>query len=85
MKVKFIDAGREPKCPPDPAFPHGRCIDLSYGSDRVCEAKLPYPAPRCGAMAIECEACGLKVAVTVAGRVDDPHTVKMNCRLAGAA
>jgi hypothetical protein len=81
MKVTFLDAHREPKCSPNPKFPNGMCVDLSLGAERICAVKLPYPAPRCGAMLIECEVCDLRVAVTVAGRVDDPHTVKMACLL----
>lgn len=81
MKVKFVDSGREPQCKPNPAFPHGMYVDLSKGAVRSCEVRLPYPAPRCGAMTVECEKCGVHAAVTVAGRSDDPHTVKVACRL----
>jgi hypothetical protein len=80
FKIKFIDSGREPKCAPDPAFPHGMVADLAQGASRVCETVIPYPSPRCGLVAIECEKCGLKVVVTVAGRPDDVHTVRMACK-----
>jgi hypothetical protein len=81
MKITFVDNGREPRCAPNPSYPHGMDIDLSFGGPH-CIAQLPYPAPRCGAMVIECEKCGLRNAVTVAGRHDDPRTVKMGCQLA---
>ncbi len=79
MKVEFLDSGREPKCKPNPAFPNGQYIDSSFGAEATCEASIPYPAPRCGVMIVECERCGLRVGLTVAGRPDDPHTVKMGC------
>ena len=78
LKVTFADSGREPKCAPNPEYPNGQEVDLSFGG-QFCIAKLPYPAPRCGLMVIHCEKCGLTNAVTVAGRPDDPHTVKMGC------
>ena len=84
MKVTFLDAGREPKCPPDPAFPTGRDCDSSFGAERTCTVDIPYPAPRCGSMLVECPVCGLRAAITVAGRPDDPKTWKLPCNLDGA-
>lgn len=81
MKVKFIDSGREPKCAPNPDYPTGMDVDLSFGSPDTCTAAIPYPAPRCGIMVIECGKCGLTVALTVAGRVDDPRVLKMACKV----
>ena len=80
-KVTFLDGHREPRCPPNPAFPKGMDIDLSLGSSYACIVDLPYPAPRCGMMAIDCEACGGSAVVTVAGRPDDPRTVKLACKI----
>jgi DNA-directed RNA polymerase subunit RPC12/RpoP len=81
MKVHFVDSGREPQCPPDPKYPKGIDADLSQGAAVTCIVQLPYPAPRCGLMVVECPRCGLRVAVTVAGRVDDPRSVKLQCKL----
>jgi len=81
MKVEFFDSGREPRCPPDPAYPEGKDIDASEGAALACSAAIPYPAPRCGVMIVECEKCGLRVGLTVAGRVDDPRSVKLPCRV----
>lgn len=80
MKVTFLDSGREPQCAPNPAFPNGLDVDLSGGAAATCSTALPYPAPRCGAMIVTCEACGFTAAVTVAGRPDDPRSVKLPCQ-----
>lgn len=80
FKVEFLDSGREPKCAPNPRYPSGMDVDLSHGATPVCVAQLPYPAPRCGAYVVECEKCGLRVGLTVAGRTDDPRTVKLPCK-----
>lgn len=79
LKVSFIDSGREPKCPPNPAYPNGQNIDLALGARTTCSVDLPYPAPRCGLMIVECETCRKRIALTVAGRVDDPRSVKIAC------
>lgn len=84
FEVCFLDSGREPQCPPDPQFPSGRDVAIST-AEPACTAQLPYPAPRCGAMVAVCRICGVRVAVTVAGRVDDPRTVRIPCRVAGSA
>lgn len=80
LKVEFIDSGREPQCEPNPAFPDGQHIDSSMGAENACTANIPYPAPRCGLMIVECPKCGMRVALTVAGRIDDPRTVKIACK-----
>lgn len=79
MKVKFIDSGRYPKCEPDPDYPDGRDIDISKGGPS-CKVDLPYPAPRCGLMEVTCEECRSIFFFTVAGRPDDPKTVRVPCR-----
>lgn len=79
MKVKFIDHKREPKCAPNPKYPNGMDVDLSDGAKATCKTNIPYPAPRCGIMVVECEKCGLKVGLTVAGRIDDPKSVTLAC------
>ena len=81
MKIEFLTKGRKPKCQPNPLFPNGVDADLSNGAALTCTTEIPYPAPCCGLMVVECEKCGLRVAVTTAGRVDDPRSVKMACQL----
>lgn len=80
MKVTWHDGGREPQCQPDPAYPEGKDIRLCDGITPKCVAQLPYPAKRCGIYIVECERCGTRVAVTTAGRPDDPRSVEMMCR-----
>lgn len=81
ISVRFIDGRREPQCPPNPAYPTGMDVDMSRGQSISCTVQLPYPAPRCGMMMIECDRCHQRIMVTVAGRVDDPRTVKLGCIL----
>jgi hypothetical protein len=78
--IVFKDHRREPQCPPNPDYPHGIDVDLTHGAEPSCSTTLPYPALRCGLWIIECEKCGLRVAVTAAGRIDDPRSVKMPCK-----
>ena len=80
ITVKFIDSGREPKAKPNPDYPAGIDIDLSDGSSWCCNAALPYPAPRCGYLWVECDICKANALITTAGRVDDPRSVKLACK-----
>lgn len=82
--VKFIDSGREPECTPNPDHPNGIELDLRPEDKRLavyphCCYGVPYPAPRCGVYHVECETCHLTVAVTVAGRADDPRSITLPC------
>jgi hypothetical protein len=66
-------------------YPNGRDIEIPRGSipgsNARCCNNLPYPAPRCGIYEIKCNDCGVKVALTVAGRVDDPRTITIPCKV----
>lgn len=79
FKIEWHDTGREPKAPPNPRYPNGIDLDISSGSVEACEVDLPYPARRGGFYDVECNLCGAQVAVTTAGRADDPRTVIMSC------
>lgn len=81
MRVTFLDSGREPQCPPNPDYPRGIDIDISRGALRTCQVNLPYPAPRVGQWLVGCERCHSVNIVTAAGRVDDPRSVKIACKL----
>lgn len=81
IDVTFIDSGREPKEKPDPKHPDGVAIDLRQSPLlKGCTRNLPYPAPRCGLYEVRCRTCGASVAVTVAGRADDPKVLTIPCK-----
>lgn len=79
LAFTWMDGGREPRAAPDRHYPNGVDVDLSVGATRTCSTLLPYPAKRVGMYAIECAACGLTVAVSTAGRPDDPRSIKVAC------
>ena len=84
LTIRWTDAGREPRCPPNPRFPQGMSIDLCAPGtppSHACTVALPYPAKRCGAYLIHCTLCGQRVGVTTAGRPDDPRTLRLPCKL----
>jgi hypothetical protein len=79
--IVWIDGGREPRQPPDPAYPNGIDLDLTNGHPKFCESALAHPTPRCGQYLIKCRTCGLSVLITTAGRADDPRSIKVACKL----
>jgi hypothetical protein len=83
FQIEWVDAGREPRCAPNPAYPNGIDIPSPRHGEKgfkFCVVKLPYPAPRCGAYVIECTRCGFRAGVTTAGRPDDPRSVELECQ-----
>lgn len=84
LTVEWSGAGRGPQEPSDPLYPHGKDVDVSEGAKAVCETALQCPAPECGLWIVRCDACGVKVGVTAAGRPDDPRSFKMACRTPAA-
>jgi hypothetical protein len=85
FEIFWIDAGREPKVKPDPAYPNGIDLDMSRGRLEYCETVLPYPAPRCGHFVVTCKTCGTDALITTAGRPDDPRSLKLACNKTAAA
>ena len=79
-KITWNDSGIEPTCDPDPKYPNGVHVDLSFNAKKACLVHVPYPAQRIGQYLIECDACGLNAAITTAGRPDDPRTIKLRCK-----
>lgn len=80
LSVTFISHNRKPTCAPNPAYPNAMDIDLTKGAKVACLAELPYPAECCGVLIVRCAKCNESAAITTAGRIDDPRTVKMPCR-----
>ena len=79
--IEWQDGYREPSCAPNPAYPNGIDIDVSDGKKTACTVSRPDPAKRCGFYVVRCKLCDFSVAVTTAGRVDDPKSVTLPCRL----
>lgn len=79
--VVFRPSGRgKAQCPPDPNYPNGIELDCSTPpAGATCLVGLPYPAPECGLWMVHCNQCAITIAVTTAGRPDDPISVRMDC------
>jgi hypothetical protein len=80
FKIDFLSHNRKATCAPDPAYPQGMDVDMARGAKSACLAMLPYPAACCGVWMVECQICGLRAALTAAGRPDDPRSVKLACK-----
>ena len=78
FKIEFLSTGRAPRVKSDPNYPDG--IDVNAGASPACKAELPYPAQCIGTWHVECKTCGCIVAVTAAGRRDDPRSVMVPCK-----
>lgn len=79
-RVEFRKSGRgKAQCPPDPQYPNGMAIDGREPGKPFCAVALAYPAPECGMWLINCITCGMSMAITAAGRPDDPVSVKIAC------
>ena len=75
VEISFLSTGRIATCKPNPDYPNGCDIDVTDGKGGVW-VEIPYPAPCCGTWIVG--GGGLaRVAVTAAGRPDDPRRVKI--------
>ena len=84
LHAHWVGEGRKAEYPPDPRYPLGVPVDCTEGQPG-CEVALQYPAPCVGKWWISCDTCGTTAIVTAAGRVDDPHTVRLRCLAVGRA
>lgn len=83
ITVEFVKSGRgKAQCPPNPDYPEGVAIDAAALGEKACSVDLPYPAPECGTWMVRCDQCQMSVAITAAGRIDDPVSVRVPCRMA---
>lgn len=81
ISIEWKGAGRKATQPPNPGYPKGIVV---RGKDNVpaCKAIPKYPAPECGVWLLECSICGSSIAVTAAGRIDDPCEIWVPCKTA---
>lgn len=77
-KVQFLSRNRMAECSPNPLYPNG--IELDTGERPACKVELPYPAECVGVWFVSCDICKTTVAVTAAGRIDDPKSVMVKCQ-----
>ncbi len=78
--VTFRRNGRgKARCKPNPEYPNGIALDASAPDSLTCSVELPYPAPECGWWEVRCRECTASVAITAAGRPDDPVSVRISC------
>ncbi len=79
--IKFVASGRgKAQCPSNPDFPNGKEIAIPTDAPFRCEIDLPYPAPECGYFKIDCSLCSMSIAITAAGRPDDPIKLTVPCQ-----
>ena len=81
--IEWRDAGKEPRHPPNPAYPHGRHIIGVRPGATSCKIDLPYPAKRIGYYSVTCRLCGFTIAISTAGRPDDTRSVTVPCQPIG--
>ncbi len=84
LHAKFLSERRKAQQPPDPRHPLGIVVDGTKGR-LACSVSLEYPSPCVGKWLIQCDTCDMVALVTAAGRVDDPHTVRLPCKPKGSA
>jgi hypothetical protein len=80
FNIEWIDSGSEPTQKPNPDYPKGIDLDGTRPGQKGCRTPLPYPAKRCGYFIIQCLTCHYRIAVTTAGRPDDPRSVRLPCK-----
>lgn len=80
IKVTWVSHNRKAKNQPDPRYPNGIALDISYGRVPSCFVEFTYPAPECGIYLVECDVCNQVTAITAAGRLDDPVSVRFACK-----
>jgi hypothetical protein len=80
FEISWIWRSRLPaKCKPDENYPYGKATDMSAPGKPFCEVEFKYPAPGVGTWIARCKTCDFTMAVTAAGRADDPTKVRWAC------
>lgn len=82
LEVQWFDRGFVATKPADPRYPIGMdIVEPSFDPEQPsCSTALKWPAPRCGHHVVLCDTCGKSITVTTAGRLDDPRSLKINCK-----
>lgn len=82
LTVSYVNRDTGPATDtPNPAYPHGINLDMTAGEPvQSCMARIPYPAQGVGVMVVKCSRCGTAVGASVAGRADDPCTLRIACK-----
>lgn len=85
FNCRWVDGGREPTQPPDPAYPDGIDVVIQGGpkdSMRICSTTIPYPTGHAniGTWVVTCRTCGFRVTLTAASRPDDPRSLSFPCQ-----
>ena len=80
FKITWVDRNAEPQCKPNPAYPDGKDVVGHFPGENFCKAELVHPAKRIGFYLVQCAKCGTLIAVTTAGRPDDPRSVTIACK-----
>lgn len=78
--IKAINRRGPPQHPANPAYPNGMDVDRVMPGAASCRAELPYPAPERLVWRVRCRRCGYVLAITAAGRPDDPRSVTLPCK-----
>jgi hypothetical protein len=68
-----------PQHPTNPAYPEGVDVQEAAPGVASCRVELPYPAPERLVWQVRCRRCGYALAITAAGRADDPRSVTVPC------
>lgn len=69
----------KPQHPSNPEYPNGVDVDLAGDHLMRCSALLPRMPGKLGVYEIRCTHCELSLALTSAGRPDDPRLVRVPC------
>ena len=84
-QVEWVDHKKKSTTPAHARYLDGIDVNASGGAAATCKIDLPYPAKGLGLYRIVCLDCGFTIAVTTAGRADDPRSVRIPCKERKAA
>lgn len=80
VEISFNDSGRKATQPANPKYPNGVDVNAAPPGRKACTWNVPYPAPGVGTYSVVCKDCGYTALMSVAGRADDPRTIRIPCK-----